>query len=134
MYVIGLFLAVVFFKNKRDNKKTVMYIILSILPSIVIDITRTLLINNSGIVQEISFALHKGVGLHGINTIWHNLNDTTHLYLAGQIANPIILLLVIYWLYSTKIKEKYTIFFIIFFSLFALPLLFADAEIQSRFF
>jgi hypothetical protein len=134
MYVIGLFLVVVLFKNKRKNKKTVLYVFISLLPSILIDLARMLLINNSGIKQEISFALNQEVGIHGIYTIWDNLIGTTHLYLAGQIANPIILLLVIYWLYRTEIREKYTIFLIIFFSLFALPLLFGDKEIQSRFF
>jgi hypothetical protein len=133
MYVIGLFLAVHFFQNKKGNKKTVLNIILSILPSLSIEIIRMVLINNSGITQEINFALFKEVGLHDITTIWHNLIGTTHLYWAGQIANPVVLLLVIYWLYGTKIREKYTIFFIIFFSLIILPLIFADAEIQSRF-
>lgn len=134
MYVIGLFLVVVFFKNRRDNKMKFLYIFFSILPSIIIDISRMLLINSSGVKQEISFALERGVGLHGLDTIWNNLIDTSHLYLAGQVGNPIILLLVICWLYTTKIKEKHTIFFIIFFSLSAFPLLFADKEIQSRFY
>jgi hypothetical protein len=112
----------------------VFYIFLSILPSLIIEVTRMLLINTSGIMQEVIVASQKEIGLHGINTIWHNLIGTSHLYWAGQIANPIILLLVIYWLFNTRIKEKYSVFFIVFFSLFALTVLFADAEIQSRFF
>ncbi len=134
MYVIGLFLVVIFFLNKRRDKKTVIYIFLSMLPSIIVDIVRMLLINNSGVNQELNFALQREVGIHGIYTIWQNLIATTHFTLAGQIANPVILLLTVYWLYRTEIKEKYSIFFIIFFSLFALPLLFGDRQIQSRFF
>jgi hypothetical protein len=134
-YVIALFLVVVYFKDKRKYGKLVFCIFLSLLPSILIDIARLLLIDNSGILQEISFASKQevGVGIHSIHTIWDNLNSTTHTYLAGQTANPIILLLALFWLYVTKIRENYTIFFIIFLSLFSLPLLFGDKEIQSRF-
>jgi hypothetical protein len=134
MYVIGLFIVVFFLRNIRKNKKLVLYILISILPSILIDLARLLLLDSSGVKQELGFAVEREVGIHGIYTIWNNLIDTAHLYLAGQIANPIILLLVIYWLYSTKVREHYTIFLSIFFSLFALPLLFADGTIQARFF
>lgn len=134
MYVIGLFLVVAFFKNKRRKAKTVICIFLATLPSIIIDITRMLLINSSGISQELDFAVNRDVGIQSMQTIWNNLIDTSHLIFAGQIGNPIILLLVVYWLYRTKIKENYQIFLLIFFSLFALPLLFAEKDIQSRFF
>jgi hypothetical protein len=134
IYVIGLFLVTVLFKNKRKNKKLVLYGFISILPSVIIEIARMLLINTSGVKQELGYALQRDVGINGIGTIWHNLIDTTHLHLAGMIANPIILLLIIYWLFNTKIKENYTIFLIVFFSLFILPLLFAEDTIQSRFF
>jgi hypothetical protein len=93
------------------------------------------MIDNSGILQEIDFASKQevGVGIHDIHTIWDTLNSTTHTYLGGQTANPIILLLALYWLYVIRSKENYAIFFIIFFSLFSLPLLFGDKEIQARF-
>lgn len=134
MYIIGLFLAVIFFKDKKSNSRLVAYAFLSMLPSIAIDITRMILLNNSGVAQEVDFVLNREVGIHGIYTIWSNLIDTTHLIFAGQVANPIILLLVIYWLYKTKIKDNFSLFIIIFFSLFVLPLLFAEKDIQSRFF
>jgi hypothetical protein len=134
MYIIGLFITVLFFKNRRENKKKILYILFSILPSIVIDIVRLFLINFSGVSQELNYALNREVGIHGLPIIWDNLIETSYLYLAGQIANPIILMLVIYWLYSTKIKESYTIFLIVFFSLYAFPLLFGDESIQARFF
>jgi hypothetical protein len=134
LYVLGLFLIVeFFFINKRLDKKILLYIFFSILPSVIIDIIRMLVLDTSGIKQEMGFALQRDVGIHGLSTIWHNLIATTHLTLAGQIANPIILLLVIYWLSTAKMKEKYAIFLIVFFSLFTLPLLFADQQIQSRF-
>jgi hypothetical protein len=120
--------------NRKKNKKLVVYAILSVLPSISIDIVRMLLINTSGVKQEIGFAMQREIGFHGINTIWHNLIDTTHLHLAGQIGNPIILILILYWVFIKNMKEKYTIFFIIFFTLNILPTLFADKVIQARFF
>jgi hypothetical protein len=134
MYIIGLFTAVLFFKNKRENKKGVLYILFAILPSVLIDVLRLFLINFSGISQELNYALNREVGIHGLAIIWDNLIETSYLYLAGQIANPIILLLVIYWLYNTKIKASYAIFLMIFFSLYAFPLLFGDEAIQARFF
>jgi hypothetical protein len=134
MYLIGIFTAVLFFKNKTAYKKGILYIIFSILPSILIDLVRLFLINFSGVSQELNYALSREVGIHGLAIIWDNLIETAYLYLAGQIANPIILILVIYWLYSTKIKESYTIFLVIFFLLFAFPLLFGDESIQARFF
>jgi hypothetical protein len=134
IYVIGLFTVVLFFKNKKENTKTVKYILIAILPSIIVEVFRLFLTNFSGVSQEISFAMNREVGLHGLSTIWDNLINTSHLYLAGQIANPIILLLIIYWLYITKIKTSYVIFLIVFFSLYTIPILFADAAIQARFF
>jgi hypothetical protein len=134
MYVIGLFLIVIYFMNRKKNKKLVVYAILSVLPSISIDIVRMLLINTSGVKQEIGFAMQREIGFHGINTIWHNLIDTTHLHLAGQIGNPIILILILYWVFIKNMKENYTIFFIIFFTLNILPILFADKVIQARFY
>jgi hypothetical protein len=133
MYVIALFLVVLFLKNRKKNKKMIQYAFLCLLPSVFTDIARLLFIDNSGIQQEISFAMTREVGIHGIDTIWHNLIETAYLTLAGEIANPIILMLIIYWIYTTKVKENYTIFFAIFFSLYTLPLLFADGQIQARF-
>lgn len=133
MYVLGLFLVITLLKNRREYKNKVLLIFLSVLPSIFVDIVRMLVLNSSGINQEISFAIERDVGIHGISTIWDNLIATTHFTLAGQIGNPVILFLVVYWLYAARTNENYVIFFIVFFSLFALPLLFADQQIQSRF-
>lgn len=134
IYAIGLFLIVLLFKNRKENKFIVFSIFLSILPSILIDIVKMLWSNNSGMSQEISFAVERDVGLHGIGTIWENLVATSHLTLAGLIGNPIILLLVVYGIYVIQVNRSYRIFFICFFSLFTLPLLFGDRQIQARFF
>jgi hypothetical protein len=132
IYAIGIFLVVIFIK-KSNSRKSVFYAFICILPSVFIDLARMILINSSGVKQEISFALEREVGFHSIQTIWNNLVDTSYLYWAGQIANPIILLLVICWLFHTSARANYAIFLIVFFLLFALALLFADETIQSRF-
>jgi hypothetical protein len=134
MYVIGLFLLVIFFLKKRANKKIYLFLIFSMLPSIIIDFVRMLLLNTSGIQQEIGFALQREVGIQVLYTIWENLVATAHFTLGGQVGNPIVLLLVIYWVFNMKINEKLSIFFVIFFSLFFFPILFGDQQIQSRFF
>lgn len=133
LYVVGLFLIVTFILNKRSNKKIYLFIIISIIPSVLLDLGRTLLISTSGVQQEINFALNRDVGIHGVQTIWENLIATSHFTLAGQVGNPLVLLLVVYWLFIAKMKEKYAIFLLVFFSLFLLPVLFGDQQIQSRF-
>jgi hypothetical protein len=132
VYAIGIFLVVIFIK-KPNLRKSVFYTFICILPSVLIDIARMVLVNSSGVKQEISFALEREIGFHAIQTIWNNLIDTSYLYWAGQVANPIILLLVICWLLGTKPRANYAIFFIGFFLLFALAVFFADETIQSRF-
>ncbi|HEX5187435.1 MAG TPA: hypothetical protein VFV86_11150, partial [Nitrososphaeraceae archaeon] len=133
LYVIIIFTILAFVKNFYERKRIV-YMFFCILPSVFIDITKIFLINTSGVLQEIGFATSKGVGVQDINTIWNNLIDTTHLYMGGLVGNPIILLLVIYWIFKFDMKEKYTVFLIIFFSISALPILFAEQEIQTRFY
>jgi hypothetical protein len=135
LYVIGSYLILnFFFIKRRARKKNFVLIFFSIMPSIIIDIFRMLFINTSGIKQEIGFAIQREVGIHGLNTIWHNITATTHFTLAGLVGSPIILLLLVYWLLIAKTKEKNAIFFLIFFSLFAIPFIFGDQQIQSRFY
>jgi hypothetical protein len=84
-------------------------------------------------LQEISFASFRDVGLHDIVTVWNNLTGTTQFYMAGLIGNPLILILILYWIYKSKINEKSTLLFISFFSLSIPPILFGETEIQTRF-
>ncbi|MDF0681322.1 MAG: hypothetical protein P0116_10185 [Candidatus Nitrosocosmicus sp.] len=133
LYVIIIFIIVAFVKKIYERKRIV-YMFLCILPSVFIDISKMILINTSGVLQEIGFATNKGVGVQDIGTIWNNLIDTTHLYMGGLVGNPILLLLVMYWIFKFDIREKYSVFLIIFFSISALPILFAEQEIQTRFY
>ena len=133
MYVIILFILVIAV-GKLHSAKVISRVSFAILPSILIDIAKMILINKSGVLQELSFATNRVVGFQDIHTIWSNLIDTSHLYMAGLIGNPIILLLVIYWVLRSKIKEPYVVFVVIFFSISSLPILFAEQEIQTRFY
>jgi hypothetical protein len=116
----------------KSEKKPIIYLFLAMIPSIFIDVVRLLLIKSSGVLQDITFANNQGAGLHNTIAIWDNLTATTQIYLAGQFGNSIILVLVLYWLFTFNTKEKYIIFIPIFFSLLILPFLFGERVIQAR--
>jgi hypothetical protein len=121
--------------TKQIDKNIILYLFLAILPSIVIDGTRMILIKSSGLVEDISFAHSQGAGLHDFSMFWNNLVSTTQVYMAGQFGNSIIFILVLYWLYkcNRNIKDKSTLLMVIFFSLTILPILFGEKQIQTRF-
>jgi hypothetical protein len=113
-------------------KKNILYLFLSIIPSIVIDSIRTIFIKTSGVMEDISFAQSQGARLFNPNDIWNNLVNSTHIFMAGQFGNPIIFLLVLYWFYHCDIKDKSTIWLFVFFSLIFLSVIVGEQEIQTR--
>jgi hypothetical protein len=121
--------------SKHFGKKIILYLFLAILPSIVIDSIRMILIKSSGLVEDISFAHSQGAGFHDFSMFWNNLISTTQVYMAGQFGNSIIFILVLYWLYkcNSNIKDKCTLLFIVFFTLTILPIIFGEKQIQTRF-
>jgi hypothetical protein len=129
--VFSIFLVIMLYLNPLI-KKYIIYLFLSLLPSFILELFRTIFTNNSGLVRDVSFAGSQGAGLHDIFTIGNNLIATTHTYLGGQFGNPIILILVIYWFFVLDIKKKSNILLIIFLSITILPILFGDTVIQCR--
>ncbi|MBD0359823.1 MAG: hypothetical protein ICV56_03815 [Nitrososphaeraceae archaeon] len=129
--VIGIFLAVMF-KLDYYPKKSIILLSLVVLFSVVIDVTRMTITGSiSGIEKDISIA-EIGVGLEQFALRWSNLINTTQNYLGSLFSNFIFLVLGMYWLFRSNLREPSTIFLIIFLSLGIIPLFFGDWIVQSR--
>jgi hypothetical protein len=130
--VTGIFLAVMF-KLRYYSKKNIILLFLVILSSVVIDVARMTITGSvSGIEQQIEIASLTEVGLKQFALRWSNLIDTTQNYHGGQFSNFIILMLVLYWLFRSNLREPSTILLIIFQSIGIMPLFFGDWLVQSR--
>jgi hypothetical protein len=129
--VVGIFLAVMF-KLSYYPKKSIILLLLVVLSSVAIDVARmTVTGSASGIEQDISIA-KSGLGLAQFALRWSNLIDTTQNYLGSIFSNFIVLILGIYWLFRSNLREPSTIFLVIFLSLGIIPLFFGDWIVQSR--
>jgi len=114
------------------NKKFIILAFLALSPSIIVDIIRLFLIDKSGITQGIYFAHAQGIGIDNLLLIWKNLVETSQIYLAGLFSNGIIFLLALYWLFLSNIKEKNTVFLLIFCSILLIPIIIGEPVTQSR--
>ena len=124
---------VIMLKLKFYPKKSIFYLFIAIIPSLVTDGIRMILTKSSGVIEDASFAHSQGAGIHDFTTLWYNLVNTTQIYMAGLFGNSIILILVLYWLYKCNIKDKSTLLIIVFFSLTILPIFLGEKQIQTRF-
>ncbi len=130
--VVIITLLGILLKLNNYFKKNILYLFLAIIPSIVIDLIRTVLIKTSGVIEDLSFAQSQGARFFDPNDIWNNLVNSTHIFMAGQFGNPIIFLLVLYWFYHCDIKDKSTIWLFVFLSLILLSVIVGEQEIQTR--
>jgi hypothetical protein len=129
--VILIFLTILLVFN-ASLKRTIYFLFLSIIPSFGIELYKTIFMQQSGLIKNVSFASNQGLGFHDLPTVWSHLVALTHTYLAGQFNNSIIYGLVIYWVSNCTIKDKSNLIIIIFLSILIMPILFADPEVISR--
>jgi hypothetical protein len=118
------------------RRKRILLLLAIVLLSVVIDIARTSLTASvGGIEGDITLSKGaQGVGLGQFSQRWSNLVYTTQVYLGGQLSNPIILALGLYWLFHSKLSEQSTIFLLVFLSLGVLPMFVGGVLIQGRVF
>ena len=120
--------------NGHFNKKRIIWLLLAILLSIVVDISRVSLTGSSGgIEQDIELA-QKRLGLEQFNMRWLILNTTMHDSLGGVFSNFIILTLGLLWVLKSNMREPSTVFLIIFLSAALIPLSFGNWHVQARVF
>jgi hypothetical protein len=130
--VMGLFLAIMLAYNYY-SKKSIILLLLVVLSSVVIDTARIAITGNpGGIERDIYTARVAKAGLEQFMVRWSNLVDTTQIYFGGLFSNFIILVLGLYWLIYSNLRQPSTILIMIFLSLGIIPLFLGDWVIQTR--
>lgn len=131
--VMALFL-VMMLKLKYYCKRSIIIIVLVVLSSIVIDVTRLAITgSSSGIERDIQVA-KETIGFTQFQQRWSNLTYSTHIYVGGAFSNFIVFSLGLLWLFSSNMRDVSTIFLMIFLSVGIVPFLFGDYTIQNRIF
>jgi hypothetical protein len=130
-------------KKKRDKnsnisnhftKRRITWLLVAILLSIVVDVTRVSLTSSSGGVgQDIQLA-GTNFGLEQFNMRWRILHATAHESFGGVFSNFIILILALFWVLKSNMREPRTIFLMIFLSVGLLPLYIGSLTLQTRLF
>ena len=130
-------------KKKRDKnsdvsnhftKRRIIWLLVAILLSIVVDVTRVSLTSSSGGVEQDIQLAGTNFGLEQFNMRWRILHATAHESFGGVFSNFIILILALFWVLKSNIREPRTIFLMIFLSVGLLPLYIGSLTLQTRLF
>jgi hypothetical protein len=147
--ISGTFLVVMFLvvlwnkKKKRDKnsnisnhftKRRIIWLLVAILLSIVVDVTRVSLTSSSGGVEQDIQLAGTNFGLEQFNMRWRILHATAHESFGGVFSNFIILILALFWVLKSNMREPRTIFLMIFLSVGLLPLYIGSLTLQTRLF
>src|SRR5436309_5910791 len=108
----GIFL-VVLYKLNSYRKKSIIILLVIVLSSVAIDITRSSLIGISGGIEgDTHLASLAGTGQ--VASLWNNLLYTTQSYAGGLFTNFIIFGLGVYWILRSNPRDLSSIFILIF--------------------
>jgi hypothetical protein len=145
--VAGVFLVAMLIiqKNKNKNKNNIgnnnpftksrvriIWLLLAILVSIGVDIAKVSLTGSSGgLEQDIDIA-QRGLGIEQFNSRFDILDATMHGSLGGVFSNFIILILGLFWVLKSNMREPGTIFLMIFLSAGLVPLYIGSWTLQVR--
>ncbi len=133
--IVAVIFLLVLLKLNYYRKQSIVLLLLVVLSSVVIDVARTTITGFSGGIEaDIAVSKSVGAGFNQFSLRWSNLVYATQVYLGGQLSNPIILVLCLYWLFRADLRQQSSIFIVVFFSLGFLPLFIGDIVIQSRVF
>jgi hypothetical protein len=137
-------LVVIWNKKKKSNnnnnniisnpftKRRIIWLLLAILVSIAVDITKVLLIGSSGGVEQDIQLAQTNLGIEQFNMRWLILNTTMHDSLGGVLSNFIILLLGLFWVLKSNMRDPGTVFLMIFLSAGLVPLYIGSWTLQVR--
>ena len=127
------------YKKRNSNnisnlftKRRIIWLLLAILLSIVIDITKVLLIGSSGGVEQDIQVAQTNLDIEHLSMRWRVLNATMHDSLGGVFSNFIILLLGLFWVLKSNMREPGNLFLVIFLSAGIVPLIFGLWVLQTR--
>jgi hypothetical protein len=146
--VLGTFLVVILLatlRKKIDKKKSnsknigniftekrIILLLLAIFLSIVVNITLVALIGSNGGVERDIHLAQTNLGIEQFNVRWRHLDATMHGSLGGVFSSFIILLLGLFWVIKSNMREPGTLFLIIFLSAGMVPLTFGLWTLQTR--
>jgi hypothetical protein len=145
--VAGIFLAAMLLvviwekkKNNNDNisnnhftkRRRIIWLLLAILVSLVVDITKVSLTGSSGgLEQDIEIA-QTNFGIEQFNLRFLILDSTMHGSLGGVFSNFIILILGLFWVLKSNMREPRNVFLMIFLSAGLVPLYIGSWTLQVR--
>ncbi len=141
-FLLAMLLLVIWKKKNNNNnisnspftKGRIIWPLLAIFVSIVVDITRVLLTGSSGgLEQDIQLA-QTNFGIEQFDMRWIILNATMHDSLGGVFSNFIILILALFWVLKSNMREPSTVFLMIFLSAGLVPLYIGSWTLQVRVF
>src|SRR5215204_2446301 len=132
------------YNNNNDNdnnsssyfikRRRIIWLLIAILVSVVVDISKVVLTSSSGgLEQDIELA-QTYIGIEEFNLLWFFLTATMHYTLGGIFSNFIILILGLFWVLKSNMREPGTIFLMIFLSVGLVPLFIGGWLLQTRVF
>jgi hypothetical protein len=143
IFLLAMLLVVIWEKNKKKNnndnisnnhftKRRVIWLLLAILVSIGVDIAKVSLTGSSGgLEQDIELA-QTDFGVEQFNSRFLILDSTMHGGLGGVFSNFIILILGLFWVLKSNMREPSTAFLMIFLSAGLVPLYIGSWTLQVR--
>jgi hypothetical protein len=140
-FLVAMLLVAIWKKYKKSNannvsnlftRKRIIWLLTAILLSIVIDITKVVLIGSSGGVERDIQVAQTNLDIEHLSMRWRVLNATMHDSLGGVFSNFIILLLGLFWVLKSNMREPSTLFLMIFLSAGMVPLIFGLWVLQTR--
>jgi hypothetical protein len=153
-FLVAMLLVVIWTKKKNNNNKTynnnnnnsnssnnyfikrgrIIWLLIAILVSVVVDISKVVLTGSTGgLEQDIELA-QTGLRFDQFDLRWFILTATMHYTLGGVFSNFIILILGLFWVLRSNMREPGTIFLMIFLSVGVVPLFIGSWQIQNRVF
>jgi hypothetical protein len=118
--------------NPFTNRNRITWLLIAILVSVGVDITKVLITGSSGgLVQDVELA-RTDLGIEQFNTRFDTLDSTMHGSLGGVFSNFIILILGLFWVLKSNIQAPSTIFLMIFLSVGLIPLNIGSWLLQAR--
>jgi hypothetical protein len=118
--------------NNHFTKRRIIWLLLAILVSAVVDISRVMLTGSSGGVEQDIQLAQTNLGIEQFGKLWFLLNVTMHDSLGGVFSNFIILILALFWVLKSNMREPGTVFLMIFLSAGLVPLCIGSWTVQVR--
>ena len=120
--------------NNYFTKRRIIWLLVAILLSTMVDVTKVLSTGSSGGVEQDIEVAQTGLGIQQFNVRWQILNVTMNESMGGAFSNFIVLILGLLWVLKSNVRDPATAFIMIFLSSGLVPLFFGSWGIQARVF